>query len=388
MIELSQPNFTKLEKKLLLKVLSSKKLVDGVYQDLAEKKIKHLINSNYVALTQSCSSALEVAGILLKLRPKDEVLIPSFTFTSTANAVVMRGAKPVFVDINEDNLNIDLDDLEKKINKRTKAIFVVHYGGFCSNIDKLLKIKNKYKIPLVEDAAHAFMTKYKNKYLGTFGDISAFSFHATKNFVGAQCGALVINNKKYIKDADIILDKGTDRKRLISFKNKKNTTSFSNKNYYSWKNIGSEYRATELSSALLYAQLVRAKSLQSKRNKLWKFYYKELSKINSDKFEIYNVLDPKIKQSFHLFILIFNSEKEADKFRKYLIKNLIYASFHYVPLHISSFSKKISSKTKLPITEKIYKKIVRIPLHSSINFKNASYIVSKIKIFFKKFDEK
>tara|TARA_Y100000996_G_scaffold414962_1_gene407564 strand:+ start:1790 stop:2944 length:1155 start_codon:yes stop_codon:yes gene_type:complete len=381
MIELSQPNLSKIEKKLILKVLNSKKLVDGIFQDMVEKKIKNIIKSNYVAVTQSCSSALEIAAILLKLKPKDEVLVPSFTFTSTANAFVMRGAKPVFVDVDEHNLNINLEDLEKKINKRTKAIFVVHYGGFCANIEKLIKIKKKYNLPLVEDAAHAFMTKYKNKYLGTFGDISAFSFHTTKNLVGAQCGALVINNKKFIKEADIILDKGTDRKRLINYKNKKNTTSFSNKNYYSWKNIGSEYRATELSSALLYGQLLRIKYLQTKREKLWNFYYKELTKINSKKFRIYHVSDKKIRQCYHLFMLIFKENKDAYGFRNHLIKNSIYASFHYIPLHLSSFSNQIIKKTKLPITEKIYKKIVRIPLHPSIQIKDAKFMINKIKTF-------
>jgi len=386
MIELTGPNLSSTENKFIFKVLKSKKLVDGFFQAMAEKKIKDIIKSEYVALTQSCTSALEVAAILLKLRPNDEVLVPSFTFTSTANSFVMRGAKPVFVDIDENNLNIDLEDLEKKINKNTKAIFVVHYGGFCTNIEKLIKIKKKYNIPLVEDAAHAFLTKYKNKYLGTFGDISAFSFHVSKNLVGSQCGALVINNKKFIKDADIILDKGTDRRRLINYKNKKNLTSFSNKNFYSWKNIGSEYRATELSSALLYGQLLRFKFLQSKREKLWNFYYKELKKINSKKFEIFYVSDKKIKQCFHLFMLIFKKDKDAYKFKNYLVKNSIYAAFHYIPLHITSFSNQIVKKTKLPITEKIYKKIVRLPLHPSIKIKDAKFIIHKIKIFLEKFD--
>ena len=318
------------------------------------------------------------------MKPKDEVLIPSFTFTSTANAVVMRGAKPVFVDIDELTLNVDLVDLEKKITKKTKAIFVVHYGGFCTDMEKLLKIKKKYNLPLVEDAAHGFMAKYKNKYLGTYGDISAFSFHATKNIGGSQCGAIIRNNNKYIENADMMVDIGTDRKRLINYTEKKNITSFSNKKFYSWKNIGSEYRATELASALLYAQLLRIKSLQFNRSKVWNYYYDQLKKINSREFDLYNVPDTKIEQCFHLFILIFKSEYKAEKLREYLIKNSIYASFHYIPLHISSFSKKISSPIKLEVTEKIFKKIVRIPLHSSLNLRSAKYISDHIKKFFKK----
>ena len=151
---------------------------------------------------------------MLDLKKNDEVLVPSYTFTSTANAIIMRNAKPIFVEIEKNNLCIDLNDLEKKITKKTKAIYVVHYGGNCCDLNRLLKIKRKYNLYLVEDAAHAFLAKYKNKFLGTFGDISTFSFHETKNLNGGQCGALVINNKKFLNKIDIILDKGTDRKDL------------------------------------------------------------------------------------------------------------------------------------------------------------------------------
>lgn len=265
MINLSEPNISKNEIFLVNKVLHSKNLVDHFFQNAAEELIQKIIKTKYVALTQSCSSALEVASILINLKKNDEVLMPSYTFSSTANAVIMRGAKIVFVDILS-NLNIDLDDLERKITKKTKAIYVVHYGGICCDMEKLIYIKNKYKLILVEDAAHAFLSKYKNKYLGMFGDMASYSFHATKNFTGGQAGALIINNKKFIKDADIILDKGTDRKRLINFKEKfLQTQKLVNKKVYTWKNIGSEYRATEISSALVFAQISRRKILQKKK---------------------------------------------------------------------------------------------------------------------------
>ena len=198
MIHISEPSFDKKEENLIIKIIKSKRLVDGYFQQKAEKTIKKILDVKYIALTQSCSDALEVAAILINLKPGDEVLMPSYTFSSTANAVVLRGSKPVFVDINYDDLNINLDDLEKKITKKTKAIFVVHYAGISCDMDRLIQIKKKYKLLLVEDAAHAFLSRYRNKFLGKFGEISAFSFHATKNFAAGQCGAIVINKKKFI----------------------------------------------------------------------------------------------------------------------------------------------------------------------------------------------
>ena len=385
MINLSEPNISNKEINLVAKVLKSKKLVDGYYQSSAEKLIKKIIKTKYVALTQSCSDALEAASLLINLSYQDEVLMPSFTFTSTANAVVMRGAKPVFVDILQD-LNLDLDDLEKKITKKTKAIFVVHYGGTCCDMQKLIKIKNKYKLILVEDAAHAFLSKYKNKFLGTFGDIATFSFHETKNFVGAQAGALLINNKKFINNAEIILDKGTDRKKIIKFNSKSLPTQrVKNRKVYTWKNVGSEFRATEISSALVYAQILRRNNLQKKRAKIWNYYFKSLK--NSSELN-YKILKPRkyIQSSFHNFVLITKTSKLAKELTYYLYKKKkIFAAFHYMPLHNSPFSKKIlKNKQKLPYTENIYNRILRIPLHSNLTNNDLVYITNSIKSFFKK----
>ena len=370
-------------KAALIKVLKSKKLVDGYYQSKGENLIKKILGVKYVALTQSCSSALEAASIIIGLKNNDEVLMPSFTFTSTANAVVMRGAKPVFVDIDKKNLNIDIDDLKKKITKKTRAIYLVHYAGLCTQMEEILKLKKKHGLYIIEDAAHAFLSKYKNKYLGSFGDISTFSFHATKNFVGAQSGALVINNNSLIKLADIVLDKGTDRKRFIQFKSKKLKTSITKNRIYTWQNIGSEYRASEMSSAMVLEQIKRRNSIQNKRKEIWNKYMNAFNDIDVKNCSFLDFENKDIKHSFHLFPLILRSEKLANEIISFLQKKKIFATFHYIPLHMSPFGKKfLKKKQKIFITENIYKRIVRIPLHSNLTNNQVEYIIKNIKFFF------
>ena len=247
-------------KKNILDVLKRKNFTDGFYQKECETFIKKRINSHSIQLTHSCSSALEIATMLIDLKKGDEVIIPSYTFTSTANCIIMRGAKPVFVDIKLNDLNIDAKEIEKKINKKTKAIIIVHYAGIACDMSEILRIKKRYNLFVIEDAAHAFTGKYKNLYLGTIGDFGAFSFHETKNLIAGQGGALSINNKKFVNRAKLILDKGTDRS-IIKNKNKKK--------YYSWKDIGSEYRAPELTSALLFSQLNNSKVIQKKKKNIF-----------------------------------------------------------------------------------------------------------------------
>tara|TARA_B100001057_G_scaffold499735_1_gene611511 strand:- start:6068 stop:7222 length:1155 start_codon:yes stop_codon:yes gene_type:complete len=384
MISLMQPYTGIDEKKYVLDVLKSNNYVDGKYQNKTQRILKNILNVDYLALTQSCSSALEAAGILLNLKSGDEVLVPSYTFTSTVNAIVMRGAKPIFVDIDYHNLNLSIDDLKKKITKKTRALFLVHYGGYSCNLDEILILKKKFKFYLVEDVAHGIFGKYKNKFLGTFGDISAFSFHQTKNFSGGgQCGALVVNNKKFINKVDEILDKGTNRKKILhksQLIKKKNL-------HYNWRNIGSEYRATEISSAILYAQLKNRKKIQLKRKQIWEFYNRLFISINSDKYNL--IINKNFNlHPYHLFTIIFKKSTDAFKFCKFLQKKKISATFHYIPLHSSPFGKKIvgNKKFKLKVTDEIYDKVVRLPLHFSVTKKDLRYIKEAVILFFKKND--
>ena len=367
-IEFNKPYIIDTDKKHIYEVFKKNKYADGFYQKECENFIKTKIETNFVALTQNCTSALEIAMILINLKKNDEVIMPSYTFTSTANAVLLRGAKPVFADINLRDANLNIDSVKKKINKKTKAIIVVHYGGNSCDMKEFVKIKKKYNLFLIEDCAHSFSGKYKNKYLGTIGDFGTFSFHETKNLVGGQCGALCVNNLKFSRRAKILLDKGTDRS-LITNKKK----------YYSWKDIGSEYRSAELPAALLYSQLKKLETIQKIRKAIWEKYFNSLNKKNSKNFKILE-FDKTNKSSYHIFALVFKDLKMRDKFILFMKKRNIFCHFHYYPLHKSSYGKKFKRASMIN-TEKLYNGLVRLPIYPSIKYSEIKSIVKQVLIF-------
>jgi len=356
------------DKRYINDVFKKNKFADGFFQKKCENFIKKKINSKFIALTQNCTSALEISMILINLKKDDEVIMPSYTFTSTANAVLLRGAKPVFADVNLHDINLNYDSVKKKINKRTKAIIVVHYAGNSCDMQKFLELKKKYNLFLIEDCAHSFMGKFKNRYLGTIGDFGTFSFHETKNLVGGQCGAMSINNQNYVKRAKIILDKGTDR-ALINNKKK----------YYSWKDIGSEFRSAELPAALLYSQLSKFDKIDRKRHVISNYYRNKILLIGNKNFSIIKS-DPKNKSANHIFALIFKSLKLRDKFINFMKLKKIFCYFHYFPLHLSSFGKKFD-KSKMENTNKINNGLVRLPLYPGLKKKEILRIISEVKKF-------
>ena len=367
-IEFNKPFTSYNDKKYINDVFKKNKFADGIFQKKCENFIKKKINSKFVALTQNCTSALEISMILINLKKDDEVIMPSYTFTSTANAVLLRGAKPVFADVNLHDVNLNYDSVKKKINKRTKAIIVVHYAGNSCDMQKFLELKKKYNLILIEDCAHSFMGKFKNRYLGTIGDFGTFSFHETKNLVGGQCGAISINNQKYVKRAKIILDKGTDR-ALINNKKK----------YYSWKDIGSEFRSAELPAALLYSQLSKFDKIDRKRHVISNYYRKKILLIENKNFNIIKP-DPKNKSANHIFALIFKSLKLRDKFINFMQLKKIFCYFHYFPLHLSSFGKKFD-KSNMKNTNKINNGLVRLPLYPGLKKKEILRIIKEVKNF-------
>ena len=385
MILFSKPSITKQELNNVNLVLKKKVLTDGYFQNKAESILKKKIKSNFVALTQSCTDALEMAANLIKLKPNDEVIMPSYTFTSTANAVVLRGAKPVFVDVRAENLQIDENKIEPLISSKTKAIIVVHYGGNCINLKKILSLKKKYNLFLIEDTAHSFLATHDKKYAGTIGDIGVFSFHETKNLTGGQGGAISINNKKLIKRANFLLDKGTNRfdflknyrKQFISEQIKKKR-----KNFYSWVDVGSEYRASELSSALIYTQLKRSNEILKKRKLVWNCYFKFFKKLNNKNIDLLEI-DKKTRQVFHLFCLKLKKKNHAIKLRTFLQKEKIPATFHYVPLHSSKFGTKFKH-SDMSITNKIWMNVIRLPLYPDIKKNEIIKILNSVKLFLRK----
>jgi len=367
-IEFNKPFTSSNDKKYINDVLKNNKFADGFYQKKCEKFIKKKISSKFIALTQNCTSALEISMILINLKKDDEVIMPSYTFTSTANAVLLRGAKPVFADVNLHDANLNYESVKKKLNKRTKAIIVVHYAGNSCDMKKFLELKRKYNLILIEDCAHSFMGKFQNRFLGTVGDFGTFSFHETKNLVGGQCGAISINNQKFVKRAKIILDKGTDR-AFISNK----------KRYYSWKDIGSEFRSAELPAALLYSQLMKLETIIKRRKLISETYKKNLMSLKDKKFEIIRD-NVKNKSAHHVFALVFNKLKLRESFIKYMKKKKILCYFHYYPLHISSFGKKFS-RTQMKNTDKIYSGLVRLPLYPGLKQFEVIRIIKEIKKF-------
>ena len=382
LIPITKPSLDKNDLKHVKNVLSSKILTDGFYQKKSEDIIKRYIKSKFVAVTHSCTAALEISTILINLKQGDEVILPSYGFVSIANAIVLRGAKPVFVEINPGDLNISYEDIKNKTTKKTKAIYIIHYAGNACEIEKISHYAKSKKIFLIEDTAHAFLGKYKNKFLGTFGDIGVFSFHETKNIVGGQAGCISINNSKLIKRTNFILDKGTNRRDFIKDYKKKIISSKNNKKFYSWVDLGSEYRAPELSSALLYSQLLKVKKIQNKRKKNWHVFRKIINKLNTKKFYLVEPIK-KSSSAYHILALIFKTTKFANNFKSVFQSQKIAATFHYVPLHKSLMGKKYCNYS-LPLTESIYSRVVRLPLFSEMTKKEIKKISSLIKVFSKK----
>ena len=372
LIPITKPFLNSNDLKHIKNVLSSKILTDGYYQAKTESIIKNYLKSKFVAVTHSCTAALEISAILIDLKPGDEVILPSYGFVSIANAIVLRGAKPIFAEIDPIDLNISFDDIKKKISKKTKAIYVIHYAGNACDIEKISKYAKSKKIFLIEDAAHAFLGKYKKKFLGTFGDIGVFSFHETKNIIGGQAGCISLNNPKFIKRANNILDKGTNRKLYIKNYEKKIISSKNNKKFYSWVDLGSEYRAPELSCALLYSQLLKIKKIQNKRKKNWIIFKRLIEKLNTKKFYLIKP-NKRSTSAYHILGLIFKTPSLARKFKNVFQNKKIAATFHYVPLHKSKMGKKFCNY-KLPITENIYNRVVRLPLFSEMTNKEIKKI--------------
>ena len=378
MIPITKPSLNKSDLKYLKQAVNSKILTDGFFQKETEKLIKKFIKSKFIALTQSCTAALEIASIIINLKKNDEVIMPSYGFVSLANAVVLRGAKPIFVEIDPLTLNISYKDIKRKISTKTKAIYVIHYAGNSCEIEKISKLAKKNKLFLIEDAAHAFLGKYNNKFLGTIGDIGVFSFHETKNIVAGQGGCISINNSSLIKRANSILDKGTNRRKFINDYKKKIIKS-NNKKFYSWVDIGSEYRLSELSSALLYSQMLKANKIQKKRKLIWDKFCKYVDKLKSKDFYLIKP-SQKVLSAYHLLVLIFKNKKLSNFFKNKMQKKGIAATFHYVPLHKSKMGKNYC-KYKLPITENIYNRIVRLPLFSDLTDNEINKIIKAIKEF-------
>ena len=337
------------------------------------RKCQHWLEKNLGAkkafLTHSCTAALEMAAILADIRPGDEVIMPSYTFVSTANAFVLRGGVPVFVDIRPDTLNIDEKRIEQAITRKTKAIVPVHYAGVGCEMDAILKIAHKHRLLVIEDAAHGVKATYKGRELGTMGDLGALSFHETKNIISGEGGALLVNNHKFIKRAEIVWQKGTDRSRFMRGEVDK----------YTWQDIGSSFLPGELTAAFLWAQLEKANQITKMRLKLWDRYHTALQGLEESGKLRRPIVPKNCRHNAHTYYIILPSKTQREQVLKSLrIKN-IYAVFHYLPLHQSKILKKIEKKQSFcPIAETVSNRIARLPLHFNIKNKTCKIVADII----------
>jgi dTDP-4-amino-4,6-dideoxygalactose transaminase len=345
---------------------------DGSFTKKCHNFLESYLGIGKALLTTSCTHALEMAAMLLDCQVGDEVIVPSFTFVSTANAFVLRGVKPVFADIRPDTLNIDESKIESLITPRTKAIAVVHYAGVGAEMDQIMAIAGKYGIEVVEDNAHGLFGKYKSKYLGTFGSISTQSFHETKNISCGEGGALLLNDPQFIDRAEIIREKGTNRSRFFRGQVDK----------YSWVDIGSSFLPSDLLAAFLYAQFESQESIQSKRQQIWQRYHEGLQEWAFESKVGLPVVPAHCEQPYHMFYLILNSLSERQALIEHLKQRGIMAVYHYLPLHLSTMGLAFGGKLgDCPVTERVSDTILRLPFFNNLATSEQDSVIEAIKQF-------
>jgi dTDP-4-amino-4,6-dideoxygalactose transaminase len=342
---------------------------DGYFTRLCHAWLEKELGVHKALLTTSCTAALEMIGILLNIRPGDEVILPSFTFVSVANAFVLRGAKPVFADIRPNTLNIDDDTIEGHITKRTKAIVAVHYAGVACEMDRLLAIGNKHGIPVIEDNAHGLFGNYHGRPLGSFGRFATQSFHETKNFTCGEGGALIINDPKYADRAEILWEKGTNRRKFFAGLAEK----------YTWVDVGSSFLPSELLAAFLFAQLSFRDRIQALRKAVWEYYFSELT-ARAARFKIDLPHVPAgCDNAYHLFFIILPAQEIRDKLIDWLRSAQIESAFHYLPLHLSPMGQSFGYKEgDCPMTERVSGRLLRLPFYNSLSRIDQDRIISAI----------
>ncbi len=323
-------------------------------------------------LTTSCTHALELAALLLDIQPGDEVIVPSFTFVSTINAFVLRGAWPVFIDIRADTLNLDETQLERHITSRTRAILPVHYAGVGCEMDTIMAIAERYGIAVVEDNAHALFGKYKGKYLGTFGCMATQSFHETKNFTCGEGGALLINDPQYVERAEVIREKGTNRSRFFRGQVDK----------YTWVDVGSSYLPSDILAAFLSAQLEAREQIQAKRQRVWQCYHAHLWDWAAEHNVRVPFVPPHCEQPYHMFYLILPSLEERSALIAHLKARGIQSVFHYLPLHDSDMGRRFDGKSgDCPVTEHISDQMLRLPFYNDLAMEEQMRVIEVLHTF-------
>lgn len=343
---------------------------DGLFTKRCHALLEEALGVPKVLLTTSCTHALELAALLVDIRPGDEVIIPSFTFVSTVNAFVLRGAKPVFIDVRPDTLNMDETQLGELITDRTRMIVPVHYAGVGCEMDAICEIAGRHNLSVVEDNAHGLFGKYKGRYLGTFGPLAALSFHETKNFTCGEGGALIITDPQYIERAEIIREKGTNRSRFFRGEVDK----------YTWVDLGSSYLPSEILAAFLYAQLEAREQIQAKRRQVWEGYYERLRDWAKEHHVCLPVVPTHCEQSHHLFYLLLPSPEKRNELIEHLRTRGILSVFHYLPLHLSEMGRRLGGRHgDCPVTEDVSDRLVRLPFYNDLQEDDQELVCEAIR---------
>ena len=343
---------------------------DGSFTKKCQTFLENRFGCPKVLLTHSGTAALEMGAILANIQLGDEVILPSYTFVSTANAFVMRGAVPIFIDIRKDTLNIDEAIISNKISRRTKVICPVHYAGVGCEMDTIMGIANENNLLVIEDAAHGINAKYKNKYLGTIGHVGSFSFHETKNYICGEGGALLVNDEEFFQMAEIIREKGTDRSKFFRGEVDK----------YTWIDIGSSYLPSDILAAFLYAQFENFEEIADKRKKIFEYYYDNFKDLeNTGKIKLLSQPE-EVTPNYHMFYIILPTNKIRDKIMSLLQNNGIHAIFHYIPLHLSPMGKSFAYKAgDLPVTEDLSGRLLRLPFYNAMTKKEQDCVIDNLR---------
>lgn len=372
-IPLTLPTLEGSEQLYMVEALTRSRLSgDGPFTRRAQTLLEETLGVTKALLTTSCTSALDMTALLLAIEPGDEVIVPAFTFVSSINAYVMRGAKPVFADIREDTLNLDEKQLDELITPRTKAIVVVHYAGVAAALDEIMPIAERHGVAVVEDNAHGLFARYHGRYLGTFGRLATLSFHETKNFTCGEGGALLINDPALIERAEILREKGTDRTRFFRGQVDK----------YTWVDIGSSYLPADLLAAMLLGQLEARDRIQRLRKRIWNYYFTHLRDWAIDQDVRLPVVPPEAEQAYHMFYLLLPSLGERTRLIEHLRDQGIQSAFHYQPLHLSRMGLMHGGRQgQCGVTERIADCLLRLPFYNQLAEEDLERVVNAVRDF-------
>ena len=345
---------------------------DGHYTKRCQALLEEALGTGKALLTTSCTHALEMAALLLDLERGDEVIVPSFTFVSTANAFVLRGARPVFADVRPDTLNVDERAIERLVTPRTKAVFVVHYAGVACEMDAILDVSRRRGLAVVEDNAHGLFGRYRGRPLGTFGALATLSFHETKNISCGEGGALLVNSPAFVERAEVIREKGTDRSRFFRGQVDK----------YSWLDVGSSYLPSDTLAAYLFGQLEQREAIQASRRRVWETYAALLTGWAARHRVRLPVVPAHCEQPFHMFHLLLPSFEIRHALIAHLKARGITAVFHYLPLHLSAMGRKLGGRPgDCPVTEDVSDRLLRLPFYKDLTEEDQARVVDAVLAF-------